>query len=61
MYTLTIHSAFELASAKAAQHRLERGVWTSVRFGDMRRALSGRLMCLFAMLMKTNVGTWCEN
>lgn len=33
-------SAFELASAKAAQHRLERGVWTSVRFGDMRRALS---------------------
>ncbi|KAF8398249.1 hypothetical protein HHK36_017176 [Tetracentron sinense] len=33
-------SGFELASAKAAQHRLERGVWTSVRFGDMRRALS---------------------
>ncbi|KAK9157398.1 hypothetical protein Scep_003972 [Stephania cephalantha] len=28
------------ASAKAAQHRLERGVWTSVRLGDMRRALS---------------------
>nr|XP_017225527.1 PREDICTED: uncharacterized protein LOC108201750 isoform X2 [Daucus carota subsp. sativus] len=34
-------SASELASVKAAQHRLERGVWTSVRFGDMRRALSG--------------------
>lgn len=34
-------SAFNLASAKAARHRLERGVWTSVRFGDMRRALSG--------------------
>ncbi|MBA0839825.1 hypothetical protein Goarm_005519, partial [Gossypium armourianum] len=34
-------SAYQLASAKAAQHRLERGVWTSVRFGDMRRALSG--------------------
>ncbi|XP_022146443.1 uncharacterized protein LOC111015657 isoform X2 [Momordica charantia] len=34
-------SGFQLASAKAAQHRLERGVWTSVRFGDMRRALSG--------------------
>lgn len=34
-------SGFELASVKAAQHRLGRGVWTSVRFGDMRRALSG--------------------
>ncbi|KAK9169734.1 hypothetical protein Syun_001874 [Stephania yunnanensis] len=33
-------SGFERASAKAAQHRLERGVWTSVRLGDMRRALS---------------------
>ncbi|KAF3664879.1 putative phosphatidylinositol 4-phosphate 5-kinase 6-like [Capsicum annuum] len=33
-------SAFELASVKAALHRLERGVWTSVRFGDMRRALA---------------------
>ncbi|KAL6989751.1 hypothetical protein U1Q18_015502 [Sarracenia purpurea var. burkii] len=33
-------SGFGLASAKAAQHRLERGVWTGVRFGDMRRALS---------------------
>ncbi|XP_019055633.1 PREDICTED: uncharacterized protein LOC104611368 [Nelumbo nucifera] len=33
-------SGFDLASAKAAQHRLERGVWTSVRYGDMRRALS---------------------
>ncbi|XP_033516844.1 uncharacterized protein [Nicotiana tomentosiformis] len=33
-------SAFELASVKAALHRLQRGVWTSVRFGDMRRALS---------------------
>ncbi|KAH6759819.1 hypothetical protein C2S52_009758 [Perilla frutescens var. hirtella] len=33
-------SALELASAKAARHRLQRGVWTSVRFGDMRRALS---------------------
>ncbi|XP_042478417.1 uncharacterized protein LOC122059600 [Macadamia integrifolia] len=34
-------SGFELASAKAAQHRLDRGVWTSVRYGDMRRALAG--------------------
>ncbi|KAM7267249.1 hypothetical protein ACFE04_009415 [Oxalis oulophora] len=33
-------SAFQLAFSKAAKHRLERGVWTSVRFGDMRRALS---------------------
>ncbi|KAF7152678.1 hypothetical protein RHSIM_Rhsim01G0124300 [Rhododendron simsii] len=43
-------SAFNLASAKAARHRLERGVWTSVRFGDMRRALSAceRLILLEA-------------
>ncbi|KAJ6713263.1 hypothetical protein OIU79_009290 [Salix purpurea] len=34
-------SGAQLASAKAAQHRLDRGVWTSVHFGDMRRALSG--------------------
>ncbi|KDP36532.1 hypothetical protein JCGZ_08869 [Jatropha curcas] len=27
-------------TAKAAQHRLDRGVWTSVRFGDMRCALA---------------------
>ncbi|OAY82897.1 hypothetical protein ACMD2_18248 [Ananas comosus] len=33
-------SSLEIASAKAAQHRLERGVWTNVRFGDMRRALA---------------------
>ncbi|CAI0560215.1 unnamed protein product [Linum tenue] len=33
-------SGFQLASAKAAQHRLDRGVWTSVTFGDMRRAMS---------------------
>ncbi|KAJ0100969.1 hypothetical protein Patl1_05354 [Pistacia atlantica] len=34
-------SGLQLASAKAAKHRLERGVWTSVRFGDMRCALVG--------------------
>ncbi|PIA53766.1 hypothetical protein AQUCO_00900383v1 [Aquilegia coerulea] len=41
-------TAFERASTKAAQHRLERGVWTSVRLGDMRRALaaSERLILL---------------
>ncbi|KAK7323294.1 hypothetical protein VNO77_26760 [Canavalia gladiata] len=33
-------SGSQIASAKAAQHRLDRGVWTSVRFGDMRRSLS---------------------
>ncbi|CAN1128145.1 hypothetical protein LINPERPRIM_LOCUS30008 [Linum perenne] len=38
----TEESGFQLASAKAAQHRLDRGVWTSVSFGDMRRAMSGR-------------------
>ncbi|KAL3349277.1 hypothetical protein AABB24_022422 [Solanum stoloniferum] len=43
-------SAFELASVKAALHRLERGVWTSVRFGDMRRALSA---CERLILMQT--------
>ncbi|XP_050386163.1 uncharacterized protein LOC126802566 [Argentina anserina] len=43
-------SGFQLASAKAAQHRLDRGVWTSVNFGDMRRALSAceRLILLEA-------------
>lgn len=40
---LVFSSGFRLASAKAAKHRLDRGVWTSVNFGDMRRALSG--MC----------------
>lgn len=33
-------SAIEMAAAKAAQNRLMRGVWTTVRFGDMRRALA---------------------
>lgn len=33
-------TGFERASTKAAQHRLERGIYTSVRLGDMRRALS---------------------
>ncbi|XP_057976444.1 uncharacterized protein LOC131163752 [Malania oleifera] len=44
-------SGFELASAKAAQHRLERGVWTTVRFGDMRRALSA---CERLVLLETD-------
>ncbi|XP_020274517.1 uncharacterized protein LOC109849122 isoform X2 [Asparagus officinalis] len=41
-------SGLEIASTKAAQHRLGRGVWTNVRFGDMRRALaaSERLVIL---------------
>uniref|UniRef100_A0A5B6ZYR1 Protein SirB1 N-terminal domain-containing protein n=1 Tax=Davidia involucrata TaxID=16924 RepID=A0A5B6ZYR1_DAVIN len=44
-------SGFQLASAKDAQHRLERGVWTSVRFGDMRRALSA---CERLILLETD-------
>uniref|UniRef100_A0A7N0TQC6 Protein SirB1 N-terminal domain-containing protein n=2 Tax=Kalanchoe fedtschenkoi TaxID=63787 RepID=A0A7N0TQC6_KALFE len=44
-------SGFELASAKAAQHRLDRGVWTSVRYGDMRRALSA---CERLILLETD-------
>ncbi|XP_015876224.3 uncharacterized protein LOC107412908 [Ziziphus jujuba] len=44
-------SGFQLASAKAAQHRLQRGVWTSVRFGDMRRALSA---CERLILLNTD-------
>ncbi|XVE52297.1 hypothetical protein DITRI_Ditri02bG0111500 [Diplodiscus trichospermus] len=44
-------SGYRLASAKAAQHRLERGVWTSVRFGDMRHALSA---CERLILLKTD-------
>ncbi|XP_073128047.1 uncharacterized protein [Henckelia pumila] len=44
-------SALELASAKAARHRLQRGVWTSVRFGDIRRALSA---CERLILLQTD-------
>lgn len=38
----------EIASARAAKHRLQRGIWTSTSFGDMRRALaaSERLVVL---------------
>ncbi|XP_016709247.1 uncharacterized protein [Gossypium hirsutum] len=42
---------YRLASAKAAQHRLDRDVWTSVHFGDMRRALSA---CERFILLRTN-------
>jgi len=38
----SVCSGLEIASTKAAQHRLGRGVWTNVRFGDMRRALAGK-------------------
>ncbi|KAA3481361.1 Transglut_core2 domain-containing protein [Gossypium australe] len=44
-------SGYRLASAKAAQHRLDRGVWTSVHFGDMRRALSA---CERLILLRTD-------
>lgn len=33
-------SGVELANAKAADHRLRRGVWTSTRYGDLRRAMA---------------------
>ncbi|KAL4203679.1 hypothetical protein AMTRI_Chr01g129200 [Amborella trichopoda] len=36
-------SGFEVASMRAAQHRLGRGVWTGPRFGDIRRALAGKI------------------
>ncbi|GAB4827770.1 hypothetical protein Ancab_034656 [Ancistrocladus abbreviatus] len=45
-------SAFERASVKAAQHRLRRGVWTSVLFGDMKRALSA---CERLILLETDI------
>jgi hypothetical protein len=41
LMSILVNSAVEMAAAKAAQHRLMRGVWTNVRFGDMRRALAG--------------------
>ncbi|CAL0326253.1 unnamed protein product [Lupinus luteus] len=44
-------SGSQVASAKAAQHRLDRGVWTSVRFGDMRRSLSA---CERLILLKND-------
>ncbi|XP_020203922.1 uncharacterized protein LOC109789398 [Cajanus cajan] len=44
-------SGSQIASAKAAQHRLDRGVWTSVRFGDMRRSLSA---CERLILLKND-------
>ncbi|XWS08289.1 hypothetical protein CRYUN_Cryun41cG0066900 [Craigia yunnanensis] len=44
-------SGFQLASAKAAQHRQEQGAWASVHFGDMRRALSA---CERLILLKND-------
>lgn len=38
---ISSYSGLEMASSKAAHHRIERGVWTIARFGDMRRALAG--------------------
>jgi len=43
MMSILVNSAIEMAAAKAAHHRLMCGVWTNVRFGDMRRALAGTL------------------
>ncbi|MBA0665017.1 hypothetical protein Goklo_004943 [Gossypium klotzschianum] len=44
-------SGYRLASTKDAQRRLDCGVWTSVHFGDMRRALSA---CERLILLRTN-------
>jgi hypothetical protein len=33
----------EVARARAAQLRLQRGIWTSSNFGDLRRALAGEV------------------
>nr|KJB73108.1 hypothetical protein B456_011G215300 [Gossypium raimondii] len=44
-------SGYQLASTKAAQRRLDRGVWTSVHFGYMRRALSA---CERLILLRTD-------
>nr|ACU20898.1 unknown [Glycine max] len=44
-------SGSQIALAKAAQHRLDRGVWTSARFGDMRRSLSA---CERLILLKND-------
>ena len=40
-FDLLIYRGSQIASARAANHRLQRGIWTSPSFGDMRRALSG--------------------
>ena len=34
-------SGAELAAARLSGHRLQRGIWSSAGFGDMRRALAG--------------------
>ena len=52
MMSILVNSAIEMAAAKAAHHRLMRGVWTNVRFGDMRRALAGTV---FAFCDSLNV------
>jgi len=49
--SILVYSAIEMAAAKAAQHRLMRGVWTNVRFGDMRRALAGSALFPQQLLM----------
>jgi hypothetical protein len=52
-------SGSQIASAKAAQHRLDRGVWTTVRFGDMRRSLSGmNLTCSLALFFLNILKLW---
>jgi hypothetical protein len=51
-------SGSQIASAKAAQHRLDRGVWTTVRFGDMRRSLSGMNLTQSISLLSQYLKPW---
>lgn len=50
-FSSTETSGLRIASAKAAEHRLRRGVWTSVPFGDMWRALAA---CERLILLETD-------
>ncbi len=40
---LYMYRGAEVARARAAQLRLQRGIWTSSNFGDLRRALAGEV------------------
>eukprot|EP00850_Spirogloea_muscicola_P007239 SM000036S13283 [mRNA] locus=s36:373442:375984:- [translate_table: standard] len=42
-------SPAEIAAARSAGHRLQRGIWTSIGFGDMRRAVAGKWFGAFRL------------
>jgi hypothetical protein len=56
-----VFSAIEMAAAKAAQHRLRRGIWTNVRFGDMRRALAGTTLLFHLDFVVYTRKVWCNS